>query len=102
MGRSKLPAYAAVENLQGGYTLVRVGRVQEAADLPPEKIEELGNALRQVLAQEAMAAHLANLRQKAGVTINRDILDKKDEGIPLPAAPGSQPASPAPRRRTGF
>ncbi|HSF22065.1 MAG TPA: peptidylprolyl isomerase, partial [Burkholderiales bacterium] len=99
---SKLPAYAGVENLQVGYTLVRVTRVQEAADLPPEKTEELANALRRVLAQEAMSALLAELRQKAGVTINRDILDKKDESAPLPAAPGSQPGSPAPRRRTGF
>jgi peptidyl-prolyl cis-trans isomerase D len=99
---SKLPAYAAVENLQVGYTLVRVTRVQEAATLPPEKTEELANGLRRILAQEAMSALLADLRQKAGVTINRDILDKKDESAPVPAAPGSQPDRPAPRRRTGF
>jgi hypothetical protein len=49
-----------------------------------------------------MSALLADLRQKAGVTINRDILDKKDESAPVPAAPGSQPDRPAPRRRTGF
>ncbi|MGH8661981.1 MAG: SurA N-terminal domain-containing protein [Burkholderiales bacterium] len=75
---SKLPAYAAVENLQAGYTLVRVSRVQEAADLPPQKVEELANALRQVLAQEAMAAHLASIRQKVGVTINKELLERKD------------------------
>jgi hypothetical protein len=76
--------------------------VQEAADLPPEKTEELANGLRRVLAQEAMSALLAELRQKAGVTINRDILDKKDESAPLPAAPGSQPGRTAPPRRSGF
>jgi peptidyl-prolyl cis-trans isomerase D len=75
---SKLPAYAAVENPQVEYTLVRVSRVQEAGDLPPEKTDELANALRRVLAQEALAAHIANLKQKAGVTINKEFLEKKE------------------------
>jgi len=75
---SKLPAYAGVENPQVEYTLVRITRVQEAADLPPEKTSELAGALRQVLAQEAMTAHLATLKQKAGVTINRELIEKKD------------------------
>jgi peptidyl-prolyl cis-trans isomerase D len=74
---SKLPAYAGVENLQFDYTLVRVTRVQEAA-LPPEKASELAGALRQVLAQEAMAAYLAALKQKAGVTINKELLERKE------------------------
>jgi len=67
-----------VENPQLGYTLVRVSAVQEAADLPPEKIDEIANSLRRVLAQEAMTAHLASLKQKAGVTINKDLLERKD------------------------
>jgi peptidyl-prolyl cis-trans isomerase D len=75
---SKLPAYAGVENPQVEYTLVRVTRVQEAADLPPEKAGELAGALRQVLAQEAMAAYLAALKQKAGVTINKELIEKKE------------------------
>jgi peptidyl-prolyl cis-trans isomerase D len=99
---SKLPAYAAVENPQLPYTLLRVNRVQDAADLPAEKVQELANALRRLLAQEAMAAHLAALRQKAGVTINRDLLDRKDESAPSPAAPGTPSDRPAPRRRSGF
>jgi peptidyl-prolyl cis-trans isomerase D len=74
---SKLPAYAGVESLQVDYTLVRVTRVQEA-DLPPEKASELAGALRQVLAQEAMTAYLATLKQKAGVTINKELIEKKD------------------------
>ena len=73
---SKLPAYASVENPQLGYTLLRVSAVQEG-DLPPEKIDELTNALRRVLAQEAMMAHLASLKQKAGVTINKELLERK-------------------------
>ena len=74
---SKLPAYAGVENPQVEYTLVRVSRMQEAKDLPPEKAGELASALRRVLAQEAMAAYLATLKQKSGVTINKEFLEKK-------------------------
>ena len=95
---SKLPAYAGVENPQLDYTLVRVTRVQEAADLPPEKASELAGALRQVLAQEAMAAHLATLKQKAGVTINKEFLEKKEDSAPPPPS-STTPDRPAPRRR---
>jgi peptidyl-prolyl cis-trans isomerase D len=75
---SKLPAYAGVENPQVEYTLVRVSRVQEAGDLPPEKAGEISGALRRVLAQEAMAAYVAALRQRSGVTINKEFLEKKE------------------------
>jgi peptidyl-prolyl cis-trans isomerase D len=74
---SKLPVFAAVENLQAGYTLVRVTAVKDPAELPPGKLDELGNALRRVLAQEALAAHLASLKQKAGVAINKELVERK-------------------------
>jgi peptidyl-prolyl cis-trans isomerase D len=98
---SKLPAYAGVENPQLEYTLVRVTGVQEAAELPPEKASELAGALRQVLAQEAMAAYLAALKQKAGVTINKEFLEKKEDSAPLPA-PVSKSDRPTPSRRGGL
>ncbi|MGH8701949.1 MAG: peptidylprolyl isomerase, partial [Burkholderiales bacterium] len=97
---SKLPAYAGVESPQVEYTLVRVSRVQEAGDLPPEKAGELAGALRRVLAQEAMAAYLATLKQKSGVTINKEFLEKKEERAPPPAP--TTPDSPAPKRRGGL
>jgi len=75
---SKLPAYTAVENPQLPYTLVRVSRVQQAADLAPERTEQLANQLRRVLAQEAATAYLATLREKAGVTINKEMVERKD------------------------
>ena len=34
---SKLPAYAGVENPQGAYVLVRVSRVQDAENIPPQR-----------------------------------------------------------------
>ncbi len=99
---SKLPAYAGVENLQLEYTLLRVTRVQEAAELPPEKASELAGALRQVLAQEAMTAYIAALKQKAGVTINKDALEKREDGAPPPPPASTTPDRPAPRRRGGL
>lgn len=74
---SKLPAYAGVETLPGAYYLVRVSRVQEAEKIPPEKIKAIGDELRQVLAQETLMSYVAGLRQKAGVKINKDLLEKK-------------------------
>jgi peptidyl-prolyl cis-trans isomerase D len=98
---SKLPAYAAVENPQLPYTLVRVTRVQEATDLAPEKIEEFSGALRRLLAQEAMAAYLAGLKQQIGVQVNTEVLERREEAAP-PPAPVGDPDRPAPRRRGGF
>lgn len=75
---SKLPAYAGVENLLGGYTLVRVTRVQEAEKIPPQRVEELAATLRRVHRQEELTAYLAALRQKVGVTVFREQLEKKE------------------------
>jgi peptidyl-prolyl cis-trans isomerase D len=93
---SKLPAYAGVEDPRGGYTLVRITRVEEVEKIPPETIEALANGLRQVLGQEALAAYVASLRQKTGVRISKEHLEKKDEGSPPPAP------TQAPRKRGAF
>jgi peptidyl-prolyl cis-trans isomerase D len=74
---SKLPAYSGVENLLGGYTLVRVTRVQEAGNIPPERVNAVAGSLRQVLGQETLSAYVGVVRQKSGVTINKDQLEKK-------------------------
>ena len=74
---SKLPAYAGVENLLGGYTLVRVSRVQEAGDIPQQRMDALARNLRQIHGQEAIAAYVAVLRQQAGVSINKEQMEKK-------------------------
>jgi peptidyl-prolyl cis-trans isomerase D len=75
---SKLPAYAGVENLLGGYTLVRVSRVREAGDIPQQRIDALARNLRQIHGQEAISAYVAVLRQQAGVSINKEQLERKD------------------------
>jgi peptidyl-prolyl cis-trans isomerase D len=74
---SKLPAYAGIENLLGGYTLVRITRVQDAGNIPPERVDAVAGSLRQVLAQETINAYVGALRQKVGVSINKEQLEKK-------------------------
>jgi peptidyl-prolyl cis-trans isomerase D len=74
---STLPAYAGVENLLGGYTLVRVSRVQDPASIPPDRVNAVTTSLRQVIGQETITAYVGALRQKVGVSINREQLEKK-------------------------
>jgi peptidyl-prolyl cis-trans isomerase D len=74
---SKLPVHAGIENLLGGYTLVRVTRVQDPGNIPPERIELVAGSLRQVIGQETLTAYVGALRQKVGVNINKEQLEKK-------------------------
>ena len=100
MDASKLPAYSGMDSPRGSYVLLRVSRVQEAGDIPPERLKAVTDQLRMVLGQEALSTYLASLRQKAGVKINREFLDKRDESAPGPApAPSDRPA---PKRRGAF
>jgi len=74
---SKLPAYAGVEAGGGAYTLVRVSRVEQQKEMAPGKAKELTDQIQSLLAQETLAAYVASLRQKAGVTVDKDELGKK-------------------------
>jgi peptidyl-prolyl cis-trans isomerase D len=74
---SSLPAYAGAENLLGGYTLVRVSRVQDPGNIPPERLNAVAGSLRQVIGQETITAYVGALRQKVGVSINKEQLEKK-------------------------
>jgi peptidyl-prolyl cis-trans isomerase D len=78
MDATKLPAYAGVETLQGTYFLVRVSKVLQPEKIPPERVEEFTDELRQVLAQETLAAYVTSLKQKTDVRINKEMLEKKD------------------------
>ena len=98
MDVSALPAYAGVETLTGTYFLVRVTRVQEAEKIPPEKIKAIAEELRQLQAQETLGAYVSSLRQKAGVKINKEYLEKREESAPAPVTSDR----PAPRKRGAF
>jgi len=77
MDVSTLPAYAGVDTLTGTYFLLRITRVQEAGTIPPEKVRAIAEELRQALVQETIMAHVASLRQKAGMKINKEVIEKK-------------------------
>jgi peptidyl-prolyl cis-trans isomerase D len=74
---SKLPAYGGVETGQGAYTLVRVTRVEAAAKLDAERAKAMENEIGAMIARETFSAYVASLRQKEGVKINKELLEKK-------------------------
>ena len=72
----KLPAYVGVES-PAGYTLVRVTKVIE-----PQKIEDaqrvaLGAQLKNAVVAEEMEAALSSMRERVGVKVSREALEKK-------------------------
>lgn len=97
---AKVPAYTGVDSPRGAYVLLRVGKVQEAGNIPPEKAKALSDQMRMVQGQEAMTAYIASLRQKAGVKINQERVVKRDDSLP-PAAPATSDR-PLPPRRGGL
>jgi peptidyl-prolyl cis-trans isomerase D len=74
---AKLPAYAGVEDGRGGFTLVRVTRIAEADKIAPERQKAIAEGLREMLGQEEMLAYVSSLKQKAGIQINKEALEKK-------------------------
>ncbi len=74
---SKLPAYVGVENPRGGYLLVRINKVVEAAAPTDAQRRQYGEQLRQMLAQEQLAAYVASVREKEGVSLRAERLEKK-------------------------
>jgi peptidyl-prolyl cis-trans isomerase D len=76
MDVSSLPAYSAIDSPSGAYVLLRVTRAQAPDNLPPEKATQLTDQLRDVVAQETFSAYIASLREKAGVKVFREQLEK--------------------------
>lgn len=74
---SKLPVYSGVDSPRGAYVLLSVSRVQEDTNVPPERARTLAEQLRMLQGQEALVAYVASLKQKAGVKISKDALEKK-------------------------
>ncbi len=74
----KLPAYAGVENVQGGFALLKITRVvdNEAVDVARRKA--VSDELRQILGQEELNALVASLKLKADVKVQQDRLEKKE------------------------
>jgi peptidyl-prolyl cis-trans isomerase D len=74
---SKLPAYAGAEAAGGGYTLVRISKVQEATEGAKDKQNTIAQTLRQVAGQAELAAYLASLKQKTEVNVRKELIEKK-------------------------
>ncbi|HSH72990.1 MAG TPA: SurA N-terminal domain-containing protein [Methylophilaceae bacterium] len=71
---SKLPAYAGIADSRKGYLLVKVTRVDDtlATDDSAKKAAEL--ELQQALSTEYAAAYISSLKDKAKITVNKQLL----------------------------
>ncbi|SEN20414.1 SurA N-terminal domain-containing protein [Nitrosomonas marina] len=67
-----LPVYTGVENMQGGYSLIRISQVIEPETIDKEKRTDFGSQLQQMKTQEEMSAYLDGIRQRYDITIKRD------------------------------
>jgi len=71
---SKLPAYAGVADIKKGFLLLKVSRVDDtlAGDDVAKKSAEM--ELQQALSAEYASAYISALRQKAKITVSRQLL----------------------------
>jgi peptidyl-prolyl cis-trans isomerase D len=76
----KLPAYIGVTT-PAGYSLVRVAKVIELEKIDDAKREGLGTQLRSAVAAQQLEASLASVRGRVGVSMRKDVLEKKEPGI---------------------
>jgi peptidyl-prolyl cis-trans isomerase D len=74
----KLPAYVGVDSPQGGYTLIKIGKVVTPAAVDEAKKKAYAGQLQQMLGQEYFAAYLAGLREKTEISINQAMLEKTE------------------------
>jgi peptidyl-prolyl cis-trans isomerase D len=77
-GTAKLPAYAGVENADGGFILLKVTRVVDNDKIEVDKRKALTEQLRQMLGQEELSAYVASLKLKGDVKVQQAQLEKKE------------------------
>ena len=73
----KLPAYAGIENAQGGFVLLKIMRVIEVESADVARRKAAAEELRQILGQEEFDAYIASLKLKADITVQKEQLEKK-------------------------
>ena len=76
---TKLPAYAGVENAQGGFVLLKVTRVVDDAAADPARRKSVSDEMRQLVGQEELNAYVATLKLKADVKVVQERLEKKQQ-----------------------
>ena len=74
----KLPAYLGVET-PVGYSLVQVSKVVEVDKVDDKQREALAAQLRNAVAAEELDSVLGSLRDRVGVTVRKDVLEKKPQ-----------------------
>lgn len=74
----KLPAYAGVENKQGGYTLVKVSKLVDAGPLDEARKQAYAQRISSLLEREYAAAHLASLKLKSKIEVRKEALEKME------------------------
>ncbi len=72
----KLPSYAGVPVSQGRFVIYRITKVRDVTETSPEQRKALAKQLAQMIGQEQYIAYLANLRERADVTIDRKKLEQ--------------------------
>jgi len=72
----KLPAFVGAES-PVGYSLVKVTKVIEPEKVDDAQREQLGARLREAVAAEELDATLSSLRERVGVSVKKDALEKK-------------------------
>lgn len=72
----KLPGYVGAET-PAGYSLVQVSKVIEPQKVDEQQREQLGSRLREAVAMEELEATLSSLRDRVGVKVRKDALEKK-------------------------
>ena len=74
---SKLPAYAGLENAQGGFVLLKITRVVDADVVDSAKRKAASEELRKLMGQEELNAYVAGLKAKSDIKVQQDQLEKK-------------------------
>ena len=73
----KLPAYTGNVNERGGYSIVRVLKVDTPAVADKARVDSAASRLSGEVGRELFNAYLASLKAKSDVKINQAQLDKR-------------------------
>ena len=74
-----LPAYVGVNNANGAYTLVQVGKVIEPSLADETKLKATRARIEQAVAVQQIQAMVSQVRSKADVSLSKDALTKKSD-----------------------
>lgn len=72
-----LPTFVGVDNANGGYTLIQISKVIEAAATDEAKLKAAKTRVEQAVTQQKLQATVAALRATSDVAIAKNALDKK-------------------------